>query len=385
MAATEIEDIQSKTIDWLRFPLMVLVVMIHVPLCGNLDLTLPIEKSSLVVVLYKLFARGICFAAVPTFFLMSGYLFYTDKIKNTPPSLEFYKKKLSKRFHSIFLPFVFAILLYALLSYLLLLLLAIRTGEDAPSVVNFLNEHGWIRMFWDNNRLEELENPVPVNILGMKMHHCFPYLSPMWYLRDLIVVLLISPLVYFFVTKTKYVGLALVGMLYIFNIWIPLEGFSANAFFFFSLGAFLRIQGKNILVEFQKVKVQAVIIAVTALVLMLLFEGKNTIWSKVFVRLYIVAGVISIFNLAGYIISRRKSAVNFFLSKGSFFIYLVHCIFVIQFSDRLINIVIPNNTQIFILIKYLLTVALTIGICLIIFYIMKKKAANILAFFMGGR
>ena len=76
----------SKVIDWLRFPLMVMVVMIHVSLCKEMDYSLPINEMPISAVIWYLLAHGICWAAVPTFFFISGYLFFYDTQNGVNPN-----------------------------------------------------------------------------------------------------------------------------------------------------------------------------------------------------------------------------------------------------------------------------------------------------------
>lgn len=72
--------LQSQTIDWLRFPLAVAVVFIHS--FGIKEYTLPsLNISSLTGMdVYNLiricFSNVLTHVAVPTFYLISGFLFF---------------------------------------------------------------------------------------------------------------------------------------------------------------------------------------------------------------------------------------------------------------------------------------------------------------------
>lgn len=380
-----VEELQSKTIDWLRFPLMVMVVMIHVSLCVNADYSLPTMNLTISAFIHYLFASGICFAAVPTFFFISGYLFFSGTIKDTSPSLSFYVTKLKKRVKSILIPLVIITATFLLIHYLIMIARAIHGGGAMPSFIDILNEHGWLRIFWDNNRLAEINSPARTNIIGVTMHSNFPMFSPMWYLRDLIVVMLLSPVVYYFVTKTKKVGLFIVAILYVLNIWIPVEGFSASAFFFFSLGAYYRINNKLFLDEFNKAKWVFYIIALVTLVLMFVFHGYNNQLEGIFVRAYIVAGVVCFINIASGIVARDKWKMPAVLTQSSFFVYLVHNLYLSAVVGYLVTKVLPPSNQALIILNYFVVVALTLFVSVMIYIIMKKICPKVLAVVSGGR
>ena len=378
-------ELQSKVIDWLRFPLMVMVVMIHTSLCRNVDYSLPITEMSVSAIVHYIFASGICFAAVPTFFFISGFLFFSGLKENTPPSWNYYASKYKKRFKSLLIPFVIATLTFLLCHYGLEIIRALHSGGSMPSIVDILNKHGWLRIFWDNNRIAEASQAPRTNIIGMTMHSNFPMLSPMWFLRDLIVVVLLSPLVYWIVTKTKKVGLCIMGILYVLNIWIPLEGFSALAFFFFSFGAYMRINKLNVLDEFQKFKYPCYFIALAALLMMLVAHSYNDLLEGIFVRTYIVAGVVSFFNIARCIVVKNKFKMPSILSNSSFFVYLTHNMYINGIVGLLVAKVLPFNNQLVFILNYFITVALTSAVCVLLYAIMQRWCPKVLSVVSGGR
>lgn len=78
----EHDNLLSKTIDWLRFPLAMLVILIHVYPQTN-PLFVPIQDINInnidTLVLYSIIGRfGHYFSqiAVPFFFFTSGYYFF---------------------------------------------------------------------------------------------------------------------------------------------------------------------------------------------------------------------------------------------------------------------------------------------------------------------
>jgi len=75
-----------------------------------------------------------------------------------------------------------------------------------------------------------------------------PFVLPLWFLRDLIVMAFISPIIYYLAKYAKIWGLVVLFLFYYTNIWIEIPGYSTRffltAFFFFSIGAFFSIDKK---------------------------------------------------------------------------------------------------------------------------------------------
>lgn len=74
---TDYDLLQSKTIDWLRFPLMFMVVFIHVCHQNLLDM----KPSVFAYGTYFTVSQVIARIAVPLFFIISGYYFFFGKGK----------------------------------------------------------------------------------------------------------------------------------------------------------------------------------------------------------------------------------------------------------------------------------------------------------------
>lgn len=182
----------SEAIKCIRFPLIVVVVMIHI--FQDAD-KLAVHGHSLTVGYPEWFytfmyfmAEGIGRVAVPVFFAISGYLFFYRVRDFTP---ELYKSKLSKRVKSLLVPY----LIWNTLFIGLFFLKGVPPlSSFYPSAANFQ-----ISTYWLLNSYIGLDG--------------YPLLYPLWYVRDLMIIVLISPIVYYFVRKIKYVYMAILGVL----------------------------------------------------------------------------------------------------------------------------------------------------------------------------
>jgi surface polysaccharide O-acyltransferase-like enzyme len=117
------EELQSATIDLLRFPLIFMVIFIHLSYTAvHLpDADSPLfSEQGILNLLYLLLSDGICRLAVPTFFIISGFLFF---INVTDFTWEQYKYKIKRRFRSLVIPYFLWNLIAIILSVAALALL----------------------------------------------------------------------------------------------------------------------------------------------------------------------------------------------------------------------------------------------------------------------
>jgi len=74
----------------------------------------------------------------------------------------------------------------------------------------------------------------------------------MWFVRDLMVIVLLSPVVYWLVKKTKGFFVLLIALFYVSGVWIDIHGLTSATVFYFSAGAYFSIFGKNLIVELKR-------------------------------------------------------------------------------------------------------------------------------------
>lgn len=168
-------ETKNLAIDALRLPLIILVVFIHMN---------PTFDS---VGYWGLTINTIAQVAVPCFFVIAGYFF----VGNKPFTLEMYKVKLKKRVVTLLIPY----LLWNLVPSLVLiggnLFSIVFRGKSTEDLMTFLtdlwNDGVW-HLWWDK-------------VNGM------PSDSPLWFLRDLIVMCVL--LQYFIISSRKEENLRL--------------------------------------------------------------------------------------------------------------------------------------------------------------------------------
>ena len=199
----------SETITWLRFPLIFMIIMLHcyssVKLSGN--------HSTYFQVIYP-FSLWIGETGVPGFFFISGFLFFLSK--------KSFSQKLKTRFHTLFIPYLlWNALLFGL--YLISFLLGYPQDINGKSIPDFTLQD-YLRIFWDRGSYDN-GNFVPI-------------LCPFWYIRNLLIMSMLSPLLLYII---KYVRELILFAVAIWWLFTPHNAFIPQTILFFSLGAYFSI------------------------------------------------------------------------------------------------------------------------------------------------
>lgn len=263
----------------------------------------------------------------------------------------------------------------------------IKHGNGLENLWGYLSADS-LSIFWDYRKWN-LDN---VNLLGMRFISAGPYDGPLWFVRDLIVVVVFSPVIYWFVKKTRVFGLGFLFVAYCTQIWIPVPGFSPTAFFFFSLGAYSSIEGKSIIGFVRK---NRYVISVGALLFFLLsiyYDGSITLEGKWFLKVFVVFGVFVAFLVAAYLVESKGWRANRFLVSACFFIYALHQLAIMPiYGDPLsmfaffLKSVFPGTSALCRFVVYFGVPVLTISFCAGAYAAMRRWLPGMTRLFSGGR
>lgn len=340
-----------EAITWLRFPLIFLIILLHcystVRLFGNHGLYFRI--------IYP-FSLWLGETGVPGFFFISGFLFFLSKKR--------YPQKLETRFHTLLIP-------YLLWNTLLLGLYIIVFIAGYPQDINgkciadytFID---YMRAFWDRGSYDD-GNFVPI-------------LCPFWYIRNLLIMSVLSPLLYYII---KYLREAYLLVVTVWWLFTPHNAFISQTILFFSLGAYFSILNKNPLVLFNKYKK-------LCLILFVVFAIGDNISHTISVtpvnlqihRISLIFNIPALFLLANYCC--QHGVTSKLLSNAAFIVFSVHYPIVVvlrkacaaKLSDASDLIHIP---------LYFLCVMLATSLSLLIYICMDKFCPKLKSILSGNR
>lgn len=257
-------DLQSLVIDWMRFPMAIAVVFIHSfgsPPSIDFDILHndPISLTSIYNFIRIMMSKVITHTAVPTFFMFSGYLFFY-KMKEW--NMNIYKGKLQKRFKTLLIPYLLWITLFVLMTECMKMGGILLHGKSLSELWQYIIDNGGLRMYWDSNTW----GYNYCNWLGMDAHASSPILVPMWFVRDLIVVIFATPVIQWCIKKLGIVYLLIMMFCYISSIWPNIHGLSKSAFFWFSIGAYLSLNKLDMIVTLRKYSLVSYVVTIVTMI-----------------------------------------------------------------------------------------------------------------------
>lgn len=381
------EELQSQTIMWLRFPLALLVLLIHVN-PQNREVFTPIQTIDIchltVGNIYSILGRvGYYFSlvAVPFFFFTSGYFFFY-RLKGWGVSC--YIEKIKKRLKTLVVPYV----LWNLISLFLALLnklLAVAIGYSSITDLECYLTKIKIGVLWNAS----VWNEEATNLFGWSISMSGPFLLPLWFLRDLIVMsFVLSPVIYYGIKYLKGWFIGLLALACILNL-STLPGIGVSGLFFFSMGAYLSIQGKNMVAFFRKGRWGYYLVALVSLVLCVAFDGTDVV--LVAIPIYRMAAVASMVSIVSFLLSKGTWKVRPQLAQTSFFVYALHNMVVLKVSC--LGLAITVTERLFFasrhtsgyIVSYLVSPFLGAAFCLILFVLLKTYFPKCLNMLTGGR
>lgn len=209
----KVDNRLSSAITWLRFPLIFLIIMLH---CYSVQ-RLGGNHEMFFKAVYP-FYNWLGETGVPGFFFISGYVFFLSK--------KTYTQKLSTRIHTLFIP-------YLLWNTVLLTIYLAAYAIGFPQNINgkSLADYGlidYVRLYWDRGSYDN-GNFVPL-------------LCPLWYIRNLLIISLLSPLLLFII---KYIREVYILIIALWWMWTYHNAFIPQTILFFSIGAYFSIHDIN--------------------------------------------------------------------------------------------------------------------------------------------
>lgn len=335
----------SKAIALLRFPLIVGVVLIH-----SSTTTVALSEGEILggssgylnLFIQYLFSEVLARVSVPLFFLFSGYLLFGNK----DLTVELVKHKWIKRFQTLFIPYII---------WNIIILIIQIFGQTTPGLNNFFSGNKW------NVQTMGFIDYADA-VLGFSNG---PINYPLWFIRDLMLLVLLSPLLHLLLTKSKGLLLALIAPFWLGLLTIDIF-ISNEALLFFSAGLFLA-QIKPI--NYGSSKLPAILLSIYLPCALthasLMATGTHLILLH---KASILLGCTTIIALFANINERGKTAsILQKLSPTSFFIYAAHGSLLQIFKKASYVLLKPQNDLMFIAIYFFAPVA-TIATLIIIYH-----------------
>lgn len=321
---------QSAIINSLRFPATLLVIASHCVITTT-PTSLPLEVSNDNI--FRILEQ-LCLSfgppAVALFSLITGYFFFY-KLQNFDRSTYFVELK--KRFHSLLIPY----LLWNLIAIVALFAkneIALRLGVDwgfNAQEYHFIQDHSIWKLIM-----------LPVN-------------NPLWYIREIIYLTLLSPLIYFIV-KNRKVGLGLLILTLTASV-LPKLNLGSIAVFF-TIGAYLGFHKENIITQARRLRCLSYILGIGYPILRIFFHAEP--WASNVSMYLIFFEVLAWINLSIDLYECKPAISSRFASftPALFFMYAMHWILIINLVRGTLYALIPWDNAIEQILALLATVTI---------------------------
>lgn len=294
------------------------------------------------------FSQGVCRAAVPVFFLISGYLFFTNLQEWNSVIL---KSKIKKRVFSLLFPY----LLWNVIAFVAYYLVQCFKAHGLIAIFDCFLEKGGLRIFWDSHS------------------GWMPFDFPLWYIRDLIAVVIISPVIWAIV-KNKVLGMTLmgiVGVCHLTCLWPITNGLSSVAVLFFMAGAYLQIHNYDLLRAFKRIELPSYLLSIFLLALI------TFCWARYDLNQYLhhvlqISITIATLNIALRLSNSKVESLGCKLSKTSFWIFAIQSIYVIAVSKIAMSHIFAYQYPVVETVRYFGSFIIALSICIISFYVFNK-------------
>lgn len=359
----EYRKLISTTIANIRFPLLATVIICH---CSLGDTGFEAADNFQHLISY-IFTRS----TVRLFFIMSGFLYFWNIQKM---DWNIYKSKSISRFRTLVIPYIFWN------TFMIACYAAMHTFT--PNLINPENENvlqynwtDWILAYWNKSG----GDPV-----------CYP----LWFLRDLIVLVFLSPILYLFIKTGK-----ILRWLILFVIIIATDVFMINgglSLLYFYLGALLSQKDsedflleriinpycnptskkyKNIL----KIILAVIVVVYSISVYKLYLYATPEIWESI----HRGTATVLLILLAVYL-TRKHGIIGKKIAETGYFIYLFHAFPVFCVKKLSLMVINPSSSFGWIML-YLGIISFIMLFCIYTYQILNHFFPNFIAWTTGGK
>lgn len=356
----------SRTINFARITLIVGLVFLHYEWFPNARIS-PFRgldpTQNQIATFLQSFVLFFFFSVVPLLSMISGWLFFSF-LADPAGALS---SRIRRRFTSLYLPLVFWNALF--LAVLLVLFLALP-GHPLLAEMNI--------DFASAGAMDYLNA-----VFGLTAH---PIGFQFWFVRDLFVTVLVSPLLWLLLTRAPWIGAVFLGAAWLFghDLWIF---FRTDVVFFFYLGGWIRLRGWPV-----EIDARAALIFLALYVLMcalrtlapyLVGDG-NPYILQIMTRGMRLVGVLACWGMFQRIALTPMGGVVARYGGFAFFLHAAHYPLIAEVKLILWDLL-PAETQPWMLAHYVASVAVTVAIGVGLGVLLTRFVPKAFALLNGGR
>ncbi len=349
-------ELLSKTVSLLRLPLIIGVVLIH----SRIGTSYVAEGyypfyTTISHIISNILAR----VAVPCFFIFSGYFFFRNGGNFT---LESYKSKLLKRSRTVLLPYI---LWNAAVMGMFLLSEPFTKGLvlESRKLVSDYSLGEFFQAFWNLN-------------------DGFPICYQLWFIRNLMVIMILSPIIYFAIQGIGRYFILIVGVLWLAGWNTNIDAISSTTILYFSVGAYFGITKHNFAISARRLLRPAAVAYIILSVADTYFLSES--WHWYINRAAIPAGIITTIGLSARFVENNRWQALPHLAGIGFFMYAFHGM-PLTLTTKLAFKYFAPQSDMAILGLYFLCPLVVLCIGFTLYYLIARYLPRLMSLITGGR
>lgn len=288
----------SQTISILRFPLCVVIVMIH----SNIAIyNASANQFALVNIFSNYFIGDVCYYSLSLFFFISGFLLFREGKFN----LEIFKKKINHRVYSLLIPYI----LWNLICFGMIFVLQ----QIKPNINLLLHKQiadfriqDYIMIFWNIRE-----------VTGCQTDPAGPLVGQFWFIQNLLVYTLLAPIIWYATQKLKILFIIVLGAIAFSDILPEVPGFNAAYLYFFILGAYFSINHSSWVLSRNSLIGLIVAYMILFPLRIMIQSGNQLIEETLFI--FIILNVVHLLTK-----NKQQGSIAQYLSGTSFFVFAIH-------------------------------------------------------------
>ena len=348
----------SNTIVALRTVLNILIVFLHMRITAT-------TYQDLMIADYPVYYAIVTFCtlierlAVPLFFCISGFLYFYSF---SPTRYCFWKKTIRRLQHLVQPVFIWVSI------YLLIYLVA----QQLPYISELFSGKNKLIMDYNWKDLIDAYTGIQTEI---------PFAGQYWFLRNLFILCLFSPLFYFIFKYTKQVGVLIIGIIWLLQPVTQINAPLMNSIFFFLLGGYIGYART----EFYFSKKQTYTIYSISVIFLIITFFLSIYGYQVyeyFYELYILLGIGAVCLFCHWLVGKGYAGILIRLSAGSYFCFLLHQQILMFFKRGIYKVLSPHENIALIILYYIIPV-INIVVFYVIYYYLRKKHTKLLSLLIG--
>ena len=302
----------SKAINLLRFPLACLIVLKHY---YTPDISADIFGGEVYNFIGLFVTKVFTAVPVPLFMMISGYLYFNKCNLSEGFSRELYINKTRSRIKSLLIPY---------LIWNLLVFLFFTVGQSLTAGSDVMQKDGY-KALADYEVIDYLKNFWALDSTG------FPIDGPLWFIRDLFIISLFSPFVFWGIKYLRWFFMLIVIVLRYIHVdfeipYIDYKYQVGIAEVYFIMGASFMLLSPKLPTKLIDRKVFPIIVFLTGIGIFGLMYSKLTdniqietpaLWC------YRTFGAFMFFAIAEFL-SKKNVQIATWITTASFFIFAIH-------------------------------------------------------------